>query len=470
MRSRARLFALLALLVFAAAPARAAGPTFVVDSTADQHDLNPGDGLCQAAFDVCTLRAAIEEANTTTDALIQVPEMTIPLGIGDLLVSSSMKIEGAGMKKTVVAAASGFRIFTLSVDSIGLALANLTLKDGSLTGGAGGAVALTYPASLDMDHVLVTNCSAPYAGGVYTTGDFTISNSVFEACHATKAGGVGGQAGAIYIGPSGSGSALGIIETSTFHQNTSIAAGGAIDLLGGYGILDLANCTVSGNHAGGGGGGIRVEGGTLNLDHVTVTDNVSDIFAGGGGLSNGAAASAATFINSIIASNYDVNNNFLVDGDCAGAVTSQASCNILGPSGTPHCTVSGTYSAATPSFGPLQDNGGATPTHALLAGSAGVDGPGCILFHPILTDQRGVHRVGVADLGAYERAPCGDVNGDGTVDVSDVFFLINALFAGGAVPPGLANVNGDSSLDVSDVFYLINRLFAGGSAPTCPGT
>jgi TolB-like protein len=47
-----------------------------------------------------------------------------------------------------------------------------------------------------------------------------------------------------------------------------------------------------------------------------------------------------------------------------------------------------------------------------------------------------VHRqTGVAcDIGAYEHSPCGDANGDGAVNVSDVFFLINFLFAGGAAP------------------------------------
>jgi len=51
------------------------------------------------------------------------------------------------------------------------------------------------------------------------------------------------------------------------------------------------------------------------------------------------------------------------------------------------------------------------------------------------------------------------------VDVSDVFFLINYLFAGGPNPVGQADVNGDNSIDVQDVFQLINHLFAGGPAP-----
>jgi hypothetical protein len=59
----------------------------------------------------------------------------------------------------------------------------------------------------------------------------------------------------------------------------------------------------------------------------------------------------------------------------------------------------------------------------------------------------------------------GDTNGDGGVDVVDVFYLINNLFAGGADTLGLGDVNADGNVDVIDVFYLINSLFAGGPPP-----
>ncbi|HPS79371.1 MAG TPA: leucine-rich repeat domain-containing protein, partial [Thermoanaerobaculaceae bacterium] len=59
----------------------------------------------------------------------------------------------------------------------------------------------------------------------------------------------------------------------------------------------------------------------------------------------------------------------------------------------------------------------------------------------------------------------GDVNGDGSDNVQDVFFLINYLFAGGPGPVGPGDVNGDGSVNVQDVFYLINYLFAGGPGP-----
>lgn len=62
----------------------------------------------------------------------------------------------------------------------------------------------------------------------------------------------------------------------------------------------------------------------------------------------------------------------------------------------------------------------------------------------------------------------GDANNDGSVTASDVFFLINYLFAGGSAPAttcgGDANI--DSAVTASDVFFLINYLFAGGTAPS----
>jgi hypothetical protein len=59
----------------------------------------------------------------------------------------------------------------------------------------------------------------------------------------------------------------------------------------------------------------------------------------------------------------------------------------------------------------------------------------------------------------------GDANADGRVDVADVFYLVNALFAGGPAAAAGADANADGKIDVADVFYLINALFAGGPAP-----
>ncbi len=68
---------------------------------------------------------------------------------------------------------------------------------------------------------------------------------------------------------------------------------------------------------------------------------------------------------------------------------------------------------------------------------------------------------------------CGDANSDGSIDISDVVFLISLIFAGGTVPAdcnyarGMGDANGDGSVDISDVVYLIAYVFSGGKTPHC---
>jgi hypothetical protein len=77
---------------------------------------------------------------------------------------------------------------------------------------------------------------------------------------------------------------------------------------------------------------------------------------------------------------------------------------------------------------------------------------------------------------ACEEFICGDANGSGgdpAVDIDDVVFLINYVFAGGAAPcppqAGDANCSGgDVPIDIDDIVYLINYIFAGGPAPCDP--
>jgi hypothetical protein len=58
--------AVLACSLFAA-PSASAFELFNVDHTGDQADSTPGDGVCETASEGCTLRAAIEEANSTSE-------------------------------------------------------------------------------------------------------------------------------------------------------------------------------------------------------------------------------------------------------------------------------------------------------------------------------------------------------------------------------------------------------------------
>src|SRR5947207_2514964 len=72
---------LIALLLAVPPAAHAAGPTFVVNTTAEGHDAIAGDGKCETlpGNGVCTLRAAVEEANGQFDAVVTIPPGTIDL-------------------------------------------------------------------------------------------------------------------------------------------------------------------------------------------------------------------------------------------------------------------------------------------------------------------------------------------------------------------------------------------------------
>jgi hypothetical protein len=61
----------------------------------------------------------------------------------------------------------------------------------------------------------------------------------------------------------------------------------------------------------------------------------------------------------------------------------------------------------------------------------------------------------------------GDANGDGTVDVADVVYLINYLFIEGLPPEPMAagDANDDCVVDIADVVYLLNYLFLEGDPP-----
>ncbi len=73
----------------------------------------------------------------------------------------------------------------------------------------------------------------------------------------------------------------------------------------------------------------------------------------------------------------------------------------------------------------------------------------------------------------FEMTPidiCGDADGSGGVDIDDVVFLINYIFAGGPAPDpywvGDADCSGE--IDIDDVVFLIQYIFAGGPEP-CSG-
>ncbi len=446
----------LLLLVAAASAvtARGADHTFTVNTTADGVDANPGDGVCATSGGLCTLRAAIMESNHTFSGTVDVvvpananPYVLtiIPSGTDDetsgaLHVNRDVRILGGGAAKTILDGNGTDRVLIVTSANGGysgwtenglLFVSDLTIRNGSTSGPGGGIY----------DHEDV---------------DVVVLRCVVTGNTAASGGGIDGHL-----------SHLLTLDHSTVSGNmASVGEGGGISTR----VLSAGASTISGNVASTLGGGAYVGESSSSLFYSTIAGNTalntSHLLSGAGGGLYSVGTGTLTVMGTVVSGNSEVRPTVpiptLASNDCTG--TFGGSTNIVGTKST--CTI--TAWETDPLLGSLQLNGGQIPTHALLAGSPAVDAgnlTSCAFNTP--TDGRGAYRPegAACDIGAYEYAANGDVNGDGARDVSDIFYLVNFLFAGGAAPLGLGDVNGDKQTDVADVFYLINFLFAGGAAP-----
>jgi CSLREA domain-containing protein len=451
LRSAGRAAVALFSLVASARASAVIVKTFTVNSTADAVDETPGDGVCETHLGnhTCTLRAAVMEANHTASGLTKIvfppgPQtvnaLSIPIGgtndetTGDLNITRSTTIVGAGAQTTLLDGAGVDRVFFVESPAV-VTVSNLTIEHG-VSNQTGGGIRNTGTLTL-ADSVLIVNV-APSGGGITSSGPaLTVTRSLVIS-NGTSSGAVGG--GGILVA---SGTAK--IVNTTFFKNESLGNGGAVA------------CT---NDA------------VCSLFNVTIQNNAADADSNGSGFGGGISSTSSgtfTLSNSIVNLNIAGKQTVVAD-DCNGVFTSNGA-NFVRSVVAGHCQISGSFSSLDPKVGPLSLNGGPIESRALQPDSpaidAGADGCPDQNGTPLTVDQRGAHRpAGAAcDLGAYEFGANGDANGDGKVDVSDVFTLINFLFAGGPAPNGLADVNGDTTTDVQDVFALINFLFAGGPAP-----
>lgn len=62
---------------------------------------------------------------------------------------------------------------------------------------------------------------------------------------------------------------------------------------------------------------------------------------------------------------------------------------------------------------------------------------------------------------------CGDADGTGQVDLSDVIFLVNYIFGGGLAPEPIktGDVDCNGRINLTDAVYLVNYIFGGGPVP-----
>ncbi len=68
---------------------------------------------------------------------------------------------------------------------------------------------------------------------------------------------------------------------------------------------------------------------------------------------------------------------------------------------------------------------------------------------------------------SFRTATLGDADGDASITIADVVFLVNYIFADGAAPQPLftGDANCDGGINIADAVYVINYIFVDGSAP-----
>lgn len=234
--------ALLAVAVLLGGPVPSAyTAAFVVDSTVDAVDVNPGDGVCATLAGECTLRAAIMETNALagTDS-ISVPAGTYTLTLGsEIRIDDDLNLLGHATNSTIIEAATQpnvarWRVFFIPEFRNNVTISNVTIRHAN-----------------------------PQKPGFHFIG-----------------GGI-----------SSVNSTLTLINTTV--RNNKAAYGGGVGLMGGQ--VTLVNSTISNNTAGSG-GGIH-NGGTLTVLNSTISAN----FGGGIGFSLG----STTLGNTIVAGNFD---------------------------------------------------------------------------------------------------------------------------------------------------------------------
>lgn len=425
---------------------------FFVDTTADAHDLVP-NGICDATGGgVCTLRAAIEEAEAqSADDAIWLPTGTflLPLGplpdlgasgdVGQLSITgkghSATRLRGCGATRQAEVGGLECRLMTLDPQAW-LLLRSLSIES-FRTQIQGGAVE-NAGGSLTVERCAVTDNSATFAGGSFSTepgylivretafahgtaqaggeifvsgGTFSCDDCIFEGAST----GSGGAGGAIYLNASAA-----WIEGSLFADNEALHGGA---LFSESSVVKIVNSTFVGNRADLSGGAIYQLGAGLNVYSSTITGNYADYDLDGSGEGGGVftTGSGNAVFNSILSGNTGSltlqpgGNTLAWPQDCAGDLISNGH-NIVRAffTGCPAgdigcCSISGATSAADPLLGALAYHGGSTGTKPISPGSPAIDAgdpAGCTDGEGglLTSDQRGAIRPagGACDLGAFE--------------------------------------------------------------------
>ncbi|MEJ2651907.1 MAG: choice-of-anchor Q domain-containing protein [Gammaproteobacteria bacterium] len=432
--------------------------TITVDSNQD-----PGGAVTSSS--ICTLRDAIQAANTNaavdkcsagsstaSDNIVFASGLTtsattITLGGSALSVSSDMSIDGANNITVNANHASG----VMDVSGGKLALSGLTLT-GGYTSAIGGGLYTHQGASVSLSNCTISgNTAVQGAGGLVAyRGSTTISliSSTVSGNTSSTAGGIGAVGGVLNLTNStvsgntattglGGGGILAFYNSTVSLINSTVSGNYTNSYGGGILISDnnpnsgplasstvsLSNSTVSGNSAGYLGGGIVTVDSNMSLTNSTVSGNSAS--TGGGVVNYGMKNSGSvSLINSTVSGNSAGKVGGVgTIGKYAGlSLTNSIVANSAGGGMDCYLTNGGTVTADTyniiqtdgcstsaqqvdPMLGSLADNGGPTLTQLPQTGSPAINGgdQAACTSNKISTDQRGYSRSdGQCDIGSVE--------------------------------------------------------------------
>jgi hypothetical protein len=336
---------------------------------------------------VGSLRAAIEEADglpggdtiaISATGVVRL-ETALPTILDDIAIS------GPGASALTVerdpGAAASFRIFDFAGGTTA-SLTGLTISGGAASQGGGirsGNGSLTLIGMVVRDNEARAEAGvdveAP-GGGVFSDGPLTVRESVISDNRATA---IGGTTLNSAFGAGIMASDAVTVERSTISGNAaeahgeggkhSRALGGGLRVTGGPAVVDLS--TFSGNsvaadnsltnEARGGG----LQGVELNLTSSTVTGNSLS--------ANGAATGANIEFGGTTSISNTIVADALGDDESCSTPLSSAGYN-LDEDGSCGFDQGSDLVAVPAGLDPvLRDNGGPTPTHALLSGSIAID-------------------------------------------------------------------------------------------------
>ncbi len=361
------------------------------------------------------LRYCVTQADNNSGSTIQFSVSgTIALTSDLPQLTANMTIEGPGASNLTVQGTSYSRVFYDSGATV--TISGLTIANGTVTGGGLGGGILNWNGTLTVTDCTFTGDSANTGGAIDNNGTMTVSGSTFSSNNAAGGGAIFNTGTATVTDSTfsndqasyGGGAITNEIQLTvtgcTFNGNTvsSIARGGAV--YNYFATATISNSTFVNNSAGLGGGlDDYYSSSAPGASHAfaTLTD-VTMTGSSGGGIDNENDLNGdLTLVNSLIAGNsggdviglinpYNSTYNLIGDGSQMYGISNGSNGNQVGTSSNPINAMLGT----------LAGNGGPTQTVALLTGSPALDaGSGAATTD---TDQRGVPRGTVLDIGAYQ--------------------------------------------------------------------